>query len=218
VREPATAIATTGSLLADARAGVAYVVRNPTLRSLAMTISLANLALSAAEIAVPAIVMTGFGASQFTVGAVWGAMGAAGLVSASLAGRLDTAGLERPLVALPLLGTGLATALLLSDAGVWVVFLAAILIGLVMGPLDVAMMTARQRVTDPAWMGRAFAVSMALNGLGAPFGALAGGWLVASSIDAAIVFSVVVSLVAGLVAAVTMQGRPRAREAATEGA
>jgi predicted MFS family arabinose efflux permease len=154
-------------------------------------------------------VMVRFGASQIVVGAVWVALGAAGLVSALLAGRIDTTGLERRLVAWPLFLVGLITTLLLTDVGLWVVFLGAILIGLVMGPLDVAMMTARQRVTDPAWMGRAFAVSMALNALGAPFGALLGGWLVEGSTDAAIVFSVVVSVLAALVAATTMPQQRR---------
>ena len=50
--------------------------------------------------------------------------------------------------------------------------------GLLNGPMDVAMFTLRQRQTDPAWMGRAFAVSMSLNFLGYPVGAAIGGVLV----------------------------------------
>jgi MFS family permease len=207
VPEPIEATPASGGLLADARAGVAYVCHDSTLRSLAMSISLSNLAFGALEIALPVMVLTRFQASAAVVGAAWAAMAAAGLVSASLAGRIDTRGIERPLLVWPLLGIGLATAILLADAGVWVVFVAAILIGLLLGPIDVAMMTVRQRVTDPAWMGRAFAVSMALNALGGPFGALAGGWLVSRSVDAAIAFSVGASLMAGVVAALTMERR-----------
>ena len=50
--------------------------------------------------------------------------------------------------------------------------------GFLNGPMDVALFTLRQRRTDPAWMGRAFAVSMALNFVGYPFGAAIGGALV----------------------------------------
>lgn len=216
VREPAGAIATTGRLLTDAHDGVIYVWRNATLRSLAMSISLSNLAFGALEIAVPVIVLDRFHGSAAAVGAAYATMGAAGLVSASLTGRMDTRGIERSLLVWPLLGTAAAMAILLSEAGIWVVFAAAIAIGLLIGPVDVALMTARQRCTDPAWMGRAFAVSMALNGLGSPFGALAGGWLVVRSLDLAIAFCVVVSLLAGLVAAATLGRRIAAPGTAPE--
>lgn len=45
------------------------------------------------------------------------------------------------------------------DPRVGLAFLAgwAILIGLASGPLDIALFTIRQRRTDPAWTGRAFA-------------------------------------------------------------
>jgi hypothetical protein len=40
--------------------------------------------------------------------------------------------------------------------------------------MDIALFTMRQRRTDPAWIGRAFAVSMALNFVGFPIGAATG--------------------------------------------
>jgi hypothetical protein len=43
--------------------------------------------------------------------------------------------------------------------------------GLANGPLDIALFTLRQRRTDPAWMGRAFTISMNLNFSGFPIGA-----------------------------------------------
>ena len=215
VPEPAGGKATTGRLLADAHDGVLYVWRNATLRSLAMSISLSNLAFGALEIAVPVIVLERFHGTAAMVGAAYATMGAAGLVSASLIGRLDTRGIERTLLVWPLLGTAAAMAILLADAGIWVVFVAGIVLGLLIGPVDIALMTVRQRCTDPAWMGRAFAVSMALNGLGSPFGALAGGWLVTRSLDLAIVFCVAVSLLAGLVAAATLARRIPAPGSAT---
>ena len=50
--------------------------------------------------------------------------------------------------------------------------------GLANGPLDIALFTLRQRRTDPAWMGRAFTVSMNLNFSGFPIGAAVAGVLV----------------------------------------
>ncbi|HET9808141.1 MAG TPA: hypothetical protein VFQ66_00500, partial [Candidatus Limnocylindria bacterium] len=46
--------------------------------------------------------------------------------------------------------------------------------------------TIRQRRTDPAWLGRAFAVSMALNFAGFPIGSAIGGVVVPISIAAAL--------------------------------
>jgi hypothetical protein len=71
--------------------------------------------------------------------------------------------------------------------------------GLLNGPLDIAMFTVRQRRTDPAWMGRAFAVSMSINFAGFPIGASVAGTIAAVSIDAAVVMGIVASFVgAGL--------------------
>ena len=58
--------------------------------------------------------------------------------------------------------------------------------------------TLRQRRTDPAWFGRAFAVSMALNYVGTPIGSALAGPLIGWSLDAALWTAVVVSIVAGL--------------------
>jgi hypothetical protein len=58
---------------------------------------------------------------------------------------------------------------------------------LLTGPMDIALFTVRQRRTDPAWMGRAFSVSMAFNFVGVPIGAALAGLLAESSIELAIV-------------------------------
>jgi hypothetical protein len=71
-------------------------------------------------------------------------------------------------------------------------------LGAANGPLDIALFTLRQRRTDPAWFGRAFAVSMSLNYAGSPIGSGLAGPLVAWSLDAALWFAVIVSLVAAL--------------------
>ncbi len=61
--------------------------------------------------------------------------------------------------------------------------------GLLNGSTDIALFTVRQRRTDPAWMGRAFAVSMAFNFVGFPIGAAIAGAVVSVSLAAAIWFA-----------------------------
>ena len=65
----------------------------------------------------------------------------------------------------------------------------------------------RQRRTDPAWMGRAFAVSMAVNFMGFPIGAAAAGAIAAVSLPAAVGLGVVACLVGGVLAAVMVPRR-----------
>jgi hypothetical protein len=79
--------------------------------------------------------------------------------------------------------------------------------GALNGPMDIGLFTIRQRRTDPAWMGRAFAVSMAFNFVGYPIGAALAGAIAAVSIDAAIIVGAVACLLAGLLAAVMIPRR-----------
>jgi MFS family permease len=76
--------------------------------------------------------------------------------------------------------------------------------GLLNGPLDVAMFTLRQRRTDPAWLGRAFAVSMSLNFAGYPIGAAMGGALVGAGADIAMATAIAFGFAATIGAAVML--------------
>ena len=76
-----------------------------------------------------------------------------------------------------------------------------VLTGLLEGPLSIGMFTMRQRRTDPAWFGRAFAISMALNTIGFPIGAALAGGLAEVSIDLAILVGVIASIAATVFAA-----------------
>ena len=76
-----------------------------------------------------------------------------------------------------------------------------ILNGLLNGPMDIGLFTMRQRRTDPAMLGRAFAVSMAFNFLGYPIGAAIGGMLATTSLDAAIWLAVGACVLGTLLAA-----------------
>jgi hypothetical protein len=75
------------------------------------------------------------------------------------------------------------------------------------------MFTLRQRRTDPAWMGRAFAVSMSFNFAGFPIGSALAGLLVARSLDAAILFGIVAAIVGGIFALALIPAEDRALEA-----
>ena len=68
------------------------------------------------------------------------------------------------------------------------------------GPFDVSMFSMRQRRTDPAWYGRAFAVSMGLNWAGQPIGSAISGPLIHTGLTVAfLVAAAFMLLAAGLV-------------------
>ena len=215
--DPQTLTAGTGRLLVDAWHGLQYTVRNPTLRGLAVSISLLNLSGGMITIVVPLIVLDRLGASEIAVGLVFAGSGVAGVIAALITGRLDSRGKEWHLLVLPMAGLVFADLLLLPAAGatsaaVGLAFLAGGLAlgGLLNGPMDIGLFTIRQRRTDPAWMGRAFAVSMAFNFVGYPIGAALAGAIAAVSIEAAIVAGAI-ACVLGLVAAAVMIPRQVAR-------
>jgi predicted MFS family arabinose efflux permease len=94
--------------------------------------------------------------------------------------------------------TALAMAVLPFAGSVSVVAIAIVVLGLATGPLDIALFTVRQRRTDPAWFGRAFAVSMSVNAAGVPIGSGLAGPLVVWSLDGALWAAVMVTLVSAV--------------------
>jgi predicted MFS family arabinose efflux permease len=185
-----------GSVLLNAWLGLQYVIRNPTLRGLAVTLSTLNLGSGILTIALPVLVLERLHSGPATVGLLWGAMGAGGLIAALVVGRFSNLGRERSMIMVAILLTGVAMAVLPFAGSVAVVAVATVLMGLATGPLDIALFTVRQRRTDPAWFGRAFAVSMSVNATGIPIGSGFGGPLVAWSLNGALWAAVVVTLVA----------------------
>jgi predicted MFS family arabinose efflux permease len=177
--DPRTDVESTGNLLRDAWLGVVYTWNNRTLRALAVSLSVMNLSGGVVEIVVPVIVLKHLGLGQDVVGYMFGLMGAAGVISAFLSGRLQTEGKERPLLIVPGFGLIFATAALLLPGGLIPIMVYMVVCGLLNGPLDIALFTLRQRRTDPAWMGRAFTVSMNLNFSGYPIGAAVAGVMLA---------------------------------------
>jgi predicted MFS family arabinose efflux permease len=198
--DPRTDVMSTGNLVRDAWLGLVYTWHNRTLRALAISLSTMNLSGGVIEIVVPLIILRRLGMGQEVVGYMFGLMGAFGVVSAFLSGRLKTGGREKSLIVGPAFAFTFATALLLWPAGLLPIALSMALGGFVNGPMDIAMFTLRQRCTDPAWMGRAFTVSMNLNFSGFPIGAAIAGVLVGFSIEGAIVFAVAANLVGAILA------------------
>jgi MFS family permease len=194
VPEPPSPSASTGRVLADALAGVRYTWRNRTLRGLGFAVTFSNLAHGMASIVVPVIILLRFGLSEAVVGLVFAASGVAGMISSFAFGRMDTRGREWSLMVWPMVAMVPVVGLLLVAAGqdavpvgLGVLFVEMALVGALIGPMDIALFTVRQRRTDPAWMGRAFAVSMAFNYIGVPVGAAVAGLLADTSLEAAIV-------------------------------
>ena len=192
VPEPAAPIESTGRVLADAWAGVRYTWANRTLRGLGFMITLSNLAHGMVTIVLPLIIIDRFGLSEVVVGIVFAVSGVAGIASSFAFGRMDTRGREWPMLIWPQLALVPVVALLLVAAGapapvgLGLVVVEMALVGVLIGPMDIALFTVRQRRTDAAWIGRAFAVSMAFNYVGVPVGAALAGFLADGSIEAAI--------------------------------
>jgi len=82
-----------------------------------------------------------------------------------------------------------------------------VFVGLLNGLMDIGIFTIRQRRTDPAWMGRAFAISISLNYIGFPIGSALAGWIATYSVDIALAVGLAAAVVGGLVAIWTI---PRA--------
>ena len=217
VDDPPTATATTGSLFRDAWQGVVYTWRNRTLRGLGFSISMLNLMGGMMTIVIPLLVLRQLGLGEAVVGIPFAISGIAGVASAFYYGRHDTRGREYGMLVWPTVGIAAGVLLLLpvgaaSPAGTpgaidpavgfGLLAASALVWGFLNGPLDIALFTVRQRRADPAWMGRAFAVSMAFNFIGYPIGAASTGAIASQSLVAAILVGLVAAVASAVLAAV----------------
>jgi MFS transporter len=217
VDDPVTASASTGNLLRDAWQGVVYTWRNRTLRGLGFSISMLNLMGGMMTIVIPLLVLRQLGLGEAVVGIPFAISGIAGMASAFYYGRHDTRGREYAMLVWPTIGIAAGVLLLLPvgaappagspgaiDPAVGFGLLAgsALVWGFLNGPLDIALFTVRQRRTDPAWMGRAFAVSMSFNFTGYPIGAATTGAIAGHSLVAAILLGLAAAVASAVLAAV----------------
>ncbi|MGH2713161.1 MAG: hypothetical protein ACRDM7_04615, partial [Thermoleophilaceae bacterium] len=149
-------------------------------------------------------------------GQLWALMGLTGAASGLLTGRLGSEGRERLIIAGAMLVAAGCLAVLSVSASVVAVVAAVAALGLGTGPMDIALFSIRQRRTDPAWFGRAFAVSMHLNYAGVPVGSAISGPLIGSSMTVALAVAALCALIAaGLTLATIPAAAPA--EAASAG-
>ena len=71
-------------------------------------------------------------------------------------------------------------------------------VGLLDGPVNVALFSLRQRRTPREWFGRAFAISIGLNYAGTPIGAAAAGPLVSHSVAIAVILAATLPLLSAI--------------------
>jgi predicted MFS family arabinose efflux permease len=211
MEEPVLERMATTSLGGDALAGLRYVVRNRELRGLAVATAVSNIAFGIISVGMPVFLLTQLHVGDASVGAMYAVMGAAGLVSGIIAGRMDSENREVWFIVVGCAVSALSMLTMLLSSGfgggLIAVGVAMTLFGVANGPFDIGLFSLRQRVTAPAWMGRAFAVSMSLNFIGMPVGSALAGPIVDRSLPVAFAIAVFVDIVAG-VAAVLML-RPR---------
>ena len=185
-------------LLREAGAAVGYVVRHPTLRALAAGISTGNLAMGIVIVAVPVLVVQRLGGDGVQVGQLWALMGISGVTAGLVMGRIGTKGREPVILAATFLGVAIGISILATADSLPLVAAGMVVIGLSNAPMDVALFSLRQRRTDPAWFGRAFAVSMHLNYSGIPLGSAMAGALIAVSFTLAFGLGAVFAVAAAI--------------------
>jgi predicted MFS family arabinose efflux permease len=124
-----------------------------------------------------------------------------------LIGRVSTDGRERQLIA-GSIAIQVPTLVLLAFAnGLPMVFAIAVIAGAAGSIINVGIFSLRQRRTDPAWFGRAFAVSMSLNFAGAPIGSALSGPLLEHSIALPLLLGAAITAVAVVAALVLIPGQ-----------
>ena len=189
-----------GGLLSDAWAGLVYTWQNATLRGLGISVSTANIANGLFYIGLPVFVLSRLGGGAAQVGQLFALMGVTAAVSVLFVGRVGTEGRERPFLAGAMVLTGVGYAMVLFSPNLLVAALVMAVIGLATGPFDVVLFTLRQRRTDPAWLGRAFAVSMSLNFIGFPVGSALGGAVAPISLELAFLGALALEVIAAVLA------------------
>jgi MFS family permease len=209
--EPAVERAAHRSLAGDALAGLGYVVRHRELRGLAVVTALSNVAFGIVTVGMPVLLLSHFHVGPGSVGLMYAVMGVAGLIAGAFAGRMNSEDREVWFIVIGCVVTVVSMLAMLVAAGagggIAAVAVAMALFGIGNGPYDIGMFSLRQRVIAPAWMGRAFAVSMSLNYIGAPIGSVLAGPIVERSLPIAFAIAVLAVAIATGLAMVML--RPR---------
>jgi len=194
-------------LLTEALAGLVRVVRQPTLRGLAICYGFYQITWGALVVLVPVVAARHFGpgTGDWMAGLLWAGSGAVGVVGALGIGQVRTLRRERRVMALGMVVTAVATMPIAAAFGITGLAIGLMLVALAAGPVDVSLLTLRQRRTDPAELGRVLSVSMSLNLAGIPVGAALAGMLIPRSLPA----TFAVAALASLLGAVSVALVPR---------
>jgi MFS family permease len=185
-----------GALAGRVLDGLRYVVGHPTLRGLAVSVSLRNLGPGVLVVALPALAAQRLHAGPAAIGGLFAVLGLAGVLSGVASGSASTEGRERNLLAAGIAGSALGLAVVAFSGSAAQAVIGMVVIGLSTGPLDVSLFSLRQRCTDVTVQGRAFAVSMALNYVGLPLGSAIAGPLVQWSPGGALALAAVTTALA----------------------
>lgn len=177
--------------------GIQMVARHPTLRGLAVSYSLYEITWGVLNVAVPVFVAgrCATGCSSVT-GLLWAAMGITGGVGALFAGHMRITGRERRVMAAGMVVTAFAAWPVAAEFGFGGLILGLTLAGMVSGPISVAVLTLRQRRTEPQQLGRVMSISMSLNTAGFPLGSAIAGTAISESLSSSFVLAGIASVVA----------------------
>jgi predicted MFS family arabinose efflux permease len=186
-------------LLRSAYEGITYLLRNATLRGLAVAHSLYQVGMGMVVIIAPAAVAAwldgdgGAPADRYT-GMMWAVAGLFGAIGALAAGKLIRAGVERHYMLGATLVAAVAIFPLSALGSLLTLGIGLALVGLMEGTISVSLLSLRQRRTDPGWLGRVLTVSMSMNLSGFPIGTALGGYLASQSLTAAFAVAMVMTL------------------------
>jgi MFS family permease len=189
------------TFLGQAIEGLLHVVRTPLLRGLAVGYALNNFTWGMLVVAVPVFMASRYpaGTWESAAGLLWAGAGLAGGLGSIAAGHARLIGREVKAMTVSMALTAVAVWPLAGSFGVAGLAIGLGFVGLLAGPIDVGLLTLRQRRTEPALLGRVLAVSMSINTTGFPIGSALAGALAVWSVSLVFVVAALASL-AGAVA------------------
>jgi len=188
------------AFLSQALDGLAYVFHNKLLRGLAIGYALNNFTWGVLLVAVPVFAARQLGAGTWesVAGLLWAGMGVASGIGALVAGQSRLLGREKQVMTVCMIATAFAAWPVAATFGIGGLGLGLALAGFLAGPIDVSLLTLRQRRTEPGRLGRVLAVSMSVNTAGFPIGTGLGGMLAAWSLPSAFIVAALASLLGAL--------------------
>jgi predicted MFS family arabinose efflux permease len=107
---------------------------------------------------------------------------------------------ERTLIAIGALATAAAIYPVSVSLGLAGLTIGLTIVGFFAGPIDVSVLSLRQRRTEAGWFGRVLSVSMSLNMSGLPLGSALGGLIVTQSLPLAFAMAALASVSAAIAA------------------